>query len=815
MARPKRVAFFVDARTATPDDVDRITAHCARHWGGAFWPVVPVADGVVEDGWWRLLDAVDPDAVGALCDLPDRLVDEIHWRLGPALLVGLRDGTPAHDISDLWAGRPELAGVTVDAMPQFHAQASAWLPKRFLYLTEALGTGADLAFLRRNFGTIRPTVSTGLAYGGLAQEVVDADAIDADATDAAGVLARFSPGPQYLVIPRDLARLHAPRPFEPKPGGTSRAFTLVVGDGLDDALYTWARALLTDGTTGRETVWVSSAQARDAAFMARVGTYVAHTYGGAGHQNQGVVVSYTEDERFLRETAHALTERSWVICGAQRLAPGTLPFAGARHGGFPGVSFVWARGTMLRQVTEQIALTEDAFGGGASGLLEAPRPPFLPAGAAGAGGWMVDLDVEYDLDPPRYADRPDVWRLPRRAALGRLFARERSGRLARIVAGGRPSVEFDRDGRDVDQIDRIVIRVPAKQILVHALVNPAGPARVPAPTGARTEEPAPPYADIRTSEPGLRLLGLLDLFGGIGSVGRTLEDPFWRDVMLDAAGKPGDDVEQQSARVARELAKVYGSGEAPAPPDHEPADHDAVARRIVRALHRTDRGPKSVDLKTLRAKFGQIRGRGEDPVLKAEKFDDFARDEFAAQLEAGIWFQGVDLRCPNCGTTVWRVAEELGREVVCSACLGGFPLPPAPTWRFRLNGLVTNALAHEGLLPLVLALYAETIGARDSAVVIAPQELRGQDGGPVVTDLDVVVLRGGRFVVGEVKSQPTAIDDRVCDTLRTVATRVRPDVVLLAAPGEAWPADVTARIDALRTALAPISVNVETRHLAL
>lgn len=96
--------------------------------------------------------------------------------------------------------------------------------------------------------------------------------MDADAVDAAGVLARFSPGPQYLVVPRDLARLHAPRPFEPERGGTRGAFALVVGDSLDEVLLLWARTLLSQSATGRDTVWVSSAQARDAAFMALRGT---------------------------------------------------------------------------------------------------------------------------------------------------------------------------------------------------------------------------------------------------------------------------------------------------------------------------------------------------------------------------------------------------------------------------------------------------------------------------------------------------------------------------------------------------------------
>jgi hypothetical protein len=462
---------------------------------------------------------------------------------------------------------------------------------------------------------------------------------------------------------------------------------------------------------------------------------------------------------------------------------------------------------MLRQVTEQIALTDDALGGSATGLAEVPRPPFLSAGTAGTGGWMVDLNIEYDLDPPRFTNQSDVWRLPRRAALGRLFAGRQTGRIARVVADGQPSLERGV-GSDRAQSERLGLRVPTKRTLLDALINPAGPTRVGARSETNATDGAPPYPDVRTSEQGQRLLGLLDLFGGLGSVARTLEDPFWRHVMLDAAGKPGNEVEQQSARIARELEAAYGSGEASAR-----VDHDDVARRLARALHRTDRGAQSADLKALRALFGQIRGRSEHQELRAEKFDDFAYGEFAWQLEAGVWFQGVELRCPRCGTSVWRVAEELGREVGCTACLGSFPLPPAPAWRFRLNGLVGNALAHEGLLPLVLALHAEVMHGRDSAVVFAPRELRERHNGPAVTDLDVILLRGGQFVVGEVKSDPAAIDDRVCETLRTVAARVRPDLVLLAAPGDPWPADVMARIDALRNALAPLSILVESRSL--
>jgi hypothetical protein len=123
-------------------------------------------------------------------------------------------------------------------------------------------------------------VSTRLAYSGLAHEVVDADT-----ADAADLLERFASGPHSLVAPRDLARLHAPRPFTPERSATSDAFALVVGDSVDEILLAWARALMTGTAGARDTLWVSSAQARDDALMTRVGTYVSRLF-GASHQYQ-------------------------------------------------------------------------------------------------------------------------------------------------------------------------------------------------------------------------------------------------------------------------------------------------------------------------------------------------------------------------------------------------------------------------------------------------------------------------------------------------------------------------------------------------
>src|SRR5207247_586712 len=103
--------------------------------------------------------------------------------------------------------------------------------------------------------------------------------------------------------------------------------------------------------------------------------------------------------------------------------------------------------------SQQIALHED------SGLVSISVPRFVTQRhAQGSDGWMVDLDIEYHLDPARYVNKSDLWRLPKNAALGRDFVD--AGRLARIDARGLPCVEV----KPVDQTLRL--KIPSKRTVM-------------------------------------------------------------------------------------------------------------------------------------------------------------------------------------------------------------------------------------------------------------------------------------------------------------------------------------------------------------
>jgi len=94
------------------------------------------------------------------------------------------------------------------------------------------------------------------------------------------------------------------------------------------------------------------------------------------------------------------------------------------------------------------------------------------------------------------------------------------------------------------------------------------------------------------------------------------------------------------------------------------------------------------------------------------------------------------------------------------------------------------------------------------ALVIAPQNLRESVDGPLITDLDLLLVVDGVFTIGEVKSSPAAFGDSVLSTLADVTLSVRPDRLVLAAPGSTWPNDVSRRVDELRRTMEASDVEV-------
>lgn len=774
-ARPKRIAFLVDPDNPAAESlVDAMVQHGIERWGGAYYPIVATDGTNVSADSWRVLDAVDPDVVCAVTPIANDLCKKIAHLVSPGAIERLDDRQREH--LGPWIGSQTMSALDTDDIPRYLVTAQPWgIPHRFLYLKDTVTPNPTVrSFALRNFGLLRETISTKQAFEGLPVE-----GIALEKTDVGALLDSFVQFHGRTTTPKDISLFSATRPYSPEYDQFAQGFHLVVGDSVRDLLYAWNRKLMSEGWIGRDVLWLPTSLADDPTLLALVGKWIAHEYLN-NQDRRGFVLSYSADEALLQRVATAVGKTAWMHFGTMLLPPDRFPFPETRAAWYG----VFRDGPPRR--TAQIPLVNDA------GLLSFPVPYFLTSRRGQGDGWMVDLDIEYHLDPPRYSNRSDSWRLPKRPALGREFA-ESTG-LARIVNGGLPSVEVKRG----DQ--HIRLRIPSKRTVLHALLQPPHTDTPGAPAKAR-------FSYFETSEQGRRLAGIIGLFGSLDHAGRTFDDAYWRSVFLQLAGVAPNQSKSQVTRVERLLEEV-----AQGPGLGTPEARKTLANRIVAQIAYFSSATPSMAAGEFRQRFYEMRSQDREhtDIAEGEAFEHVKAREVEAFLEGGILVQGVSLSCPRCGKEEWRITDALSSEIRCDGCLQTFAFPPSPQWRFRLNGLIMNGITKAGVLAVLHTLLQQGQFARDLFFYLPCQSLYEDYEGDPYTDLDLMAIKDGKVIIGEVKSSPEAFREKDFVKLRSVADEIRPDVLVLAATGSDWPAEVIGAAEELRQSLGLSGVAVET-----
>ena len=782
-SRPVRAAFLVDPDTLPHEAFDDLIETCMGAWGGGYWPVVPTDGQSISEDYWRLLELTDPDFVTSGVALSDGLRRALEDRLAPARL-DVQPVSPdnAHPVVRAnWPLSPlGSAGVLRYRHGQAHLFSSGdplvwfreqhtWGPSANPWEMPPRPTYPGRRFVQRNFGYPRVWWPLEHELGTLPSREVSLVGLT-----AADALAGLTEGRGLYY--RALCRQHAPRPFSPGHVG-SPAHVVVVGDAVADAVRAWNRRAASHPSG--QTLWVPSALVGDGAFLQAFAAWAERQWAESSGAPRGIhVESSSLDPADLAPLVEALGNIQPVTVGA--FDGRTLPFTGV-----PGTGGSFGDRTPLLSGDVAAVATEG------EAAVPTPVPPVAARGVGGA--WMVDLDVIDDVSAAPYSNVRPRWRLPRRPDLVRPFlSRGAYPRAYRVVRGGLPSVSATAGA------PAVVLRVPEPWAVADALAVTDGPVQ-----GVE-------IGSIDLSVQGQRFRAATELFGGVYRAGRTLSDGFWRDQLLRAAGDPVASRDEQTAAVRRALVR------------RGDLTDDRLAAKIASTVHRSSRrtgeAVSKVQLRDAynRAVSGAYRG---EPKDRRPTFVEDGWPRFEWLVERGVFLQGCDLRCPSCGLLRWHPVDDLARTVRCPECLRSFRLPADPGWSFRLNGLVRSALADDAVLPVIDAAYAVAREARTHALVLPPIDLFppsgpfAGDGRRPFTDLDLFVLRDGQLVVGEVKSSASRFDAGQLGTLGAVATALRADEVVLAAPAPTWTPEAEA--DACRAVRERLGVGARVRVLML
>lgn len=793
-SRPKRIAFLVHPETTTDAEIDQIIRFSTGVWGGKFHAIIPSDGKEIAPDWWKLLQFLDPDIIQSFLPLNESLIDRINRHILPSKITMVtpedRKLKGESNLIDIHG----IGALGIDDIPRH-----AWVNRGFLgdpfffHIKDSWENSEDRTFILRNFGTLSTSGPMEDVFRDTDHEVIDSGEVTAE--NIMGDLLKLRPR-KTSILPIDLCRMYVdPHAYMPSPSSFSGGFHLVVGDNPLDVIYSWNRALISEHGLGRDVFWLSEKMADNETMLQLVGEWIKHTHWS--QDRQGIIVSYSMSLRALQRIADKIKPLIYFHFQPRKLAPNNFPHPGGslerpHPGGFMQRRF-------MEHHTEQVPFSQN------QGLVGFPRPPFLSKKHPDSG-WMVDMEIPYHPERYAYTDVRPNWKLPKRLGLANKFFS--SSRTSRIVYDGMPSTAVASTDKTVG------IRIPSDIEVVRSYLDRRH-------TNLKNNRPCQresSFTNIYISDKGQYLQGLLRLFGNVQSAGQIFEDPFWRDVLLLMAGRPNKKLRRYEKEVLSALEEVFGQGTIQIAPE-DPRIEQA-AKTLVRRLPVYDTKTKARTRPQFKLHFGKLR---KEALLDARsntdfwethtKFDDDKDYELQCLLQDGIFLQGTELVCPHCGTREWYPVDDLHADMRCNGCSFGFPLPPSPKWSFRLNSLVGAALRKHGTLAVIQTLYELERWQSGMFLFLPCHDIfkRGEE--EPFTDLDIIVIREGKFIIGEVKSSPRGFGEKDFAKLREVAEDLLPDEVLLAAPGDRWPPIVHEEIKKFKKALAALDIDVSARLL--
>ncbi len=741
--RPLRLAFLLDKRRLQWEHLPAIFAYNRGKWGGRFNPLIGFDTDDLPSPAWDILETLDPDIILSLDRLADSLLTDIDDRLSPCTVEHLCKRQ--EDIAPFRVNIFEEGLSILPTWPNVRVAAHAPNPI-FVLLEPARELDQDTRrFVELTFGHYDHFVALDRA---LSQHSHKSFPV-LNRPDLATALQQLTTFGTF-VHPTQISTLPNPIP-DAEYQRFGETFTVVVGDSLDDAIYFWNRPLyrpLWKRSQFNEVI-LPTGLIKDEAFRPVLAEWLhraADPYGSTTTRVEFVSVSLNQSD------LTALVAPLLPTVRAERIAQ-VVPYEALK---------------LRRWPVPVIRSTTDSYRATASREQIVLAEPDVEMSYSRDEHWVADLFVEFHSTRYRNYIRDFWWQLPTHNGLAqRMFRRtsrvQRSGYPSALMKRGEPRL-------DIDLLDEAAI-------FATLLIEQK-------PSGSNLDDREQLAArrrfhDLRTSDKGRYLNGLLDLFGGLFAASNVLEVRYWRRMFTILSG-----IDANSD--ARRLETIQGRLRKRARMPLTAGDYErfilATGEYVLQVAKEVGREGREIPYSAFRGEaekeLSEYNSRrvGED----SRPFDEEDLRRAMGELtEARILLMGVRPRCPSCGSAYWYHIDEASQIVECKGCERRHALNPQEDWFYRLNTLVQTAF-YQGVIPVVVTLGERLQRSRSGFFYRTSVELFLDEQGPPSHEIDALCVVDGKFMIGEVKQSNGLFSPADFDKLAEVAERVQPDTVFVA-----------------------------------
>jgi hypothetical protein len=788
--RPFRIVFLLRPATDVAW-IDAVIKFNREKWGGRFNPIVFTDGATIADDWWRFLRGYDPDVICSAVPLTDELRKKIHIFLSPLRVEELQPDqiyirVDDYPITILPTGR----NVSRVGFPHFDE-------KNNLIVFEVDNTTPEVikSFLDRNFGLLEQGqmmpyhLKKALDTCDIKKyKVVSEETLNDALMDLGEWRTRAIFPSQICALPNSIKEAH--RAYD------NEGFEIAVGDSADEMVRFWNRTLEMGSwlRTSITNLWLPTALANSVALKAGLGKFINHYAGSAANNdNQRVrFISFTLSENEIQTIANSFQATIWHPRQITKLTSHPMPDYESQGSHFflrQGLDFHRAHSN-----EEYIVLDE----------------PDIEQGFMGGENWFTDLYVQYR--PERFKNimgRDYWWQLPKRNSLLRDL--RFFNKPARINEYGMFSVMMKRRTNIMvgPEDETLLVKIPEDNSVFHALI--CGESFDCIERRDRERFLSQPFYHLRRSDKGMYLSGVLGLFPDLLNAHRLFEERYWRNLFERMANHNPEKDNRIQQELLNKLSKKIDSGL------NLKNDHAKqwLAHNVFNIAKKYSKEEIDLDYETMCDLAKEETDKyNEKPSGQAIEFgeSDF-RNELSDLVGINILQLGIKPRCHKCGYRIWYRIDDAKQDITCRGCGYEFAVPAESKWFYRLNSLIRAAVSLHGTVPLLITLGQLMDDARSSAIFMPSIELLQKEGGDKkmkpYCELDLVCIKDGKFVIGEVKQSVGLFGPDDFKRMKDVAEMIRPDVIVFSSLDIKPNTLVIKSIEKLKNELANLEISVE------
>jgi hypothetical protein len=746
--RPHRVAVLIDASdTDWQRSCLRIIEYFSQVWGGAHSLIIPTDGNMIDDCFWELLSAFDPDLIyryqktgydlfvagdpAYLGYVERQIAQAVKEGASPDSAERIREDLNHSPLDESFVISEELKSQLLNRLAPFHidehfhinyisAQDKPGFPLTFLgdifpalphppdHITELLNNAPDQdrppsLWLLSECGAATKAYTDQLAQDCNIQvashpmlTLTERELINLGVNPGAF----FSGGSPYALSRTGLKGVKS---------SSFRSYAspsaLVVGDSLKDFCLAYCLSRL-HGRSCWLPEWFMPTEGK---FPARLTTLVSMMHQRARRENNNhfALMSMSKPASDLHPLVDAIRNKVSMVSSAVEDATN-----GQTIRNLVAHPLIWYISGSVEQITTQMVIDDRL-----PGTFESPSPSIFTQINPQSHRWIVELS---------YLDRMT----PRHPALGTTLIYGPNVGDVRAATNGATyqCPGFAIMGNDMEfQVLRPSVNMPDAEAIFRVVLDHAG------------------YV-CKVSDKGAYTQASIDKFGGLEQAGMEVRHPSLLALL------------QKYLDTTRPAKGVFDEG--------------VLLRDRRRYLN-----------------FACMA-----KILKDADFTKRTIDEWVGK---GILYRGFIFKCSRCSDCAWFSVEELAQTFKCRRCgtvqqyvQASWNCPDEPSWFYKLDEIVFHMITHDGHVD-ILALDKLRRDSKRDFQFASELQIRHKDSDDWEMEIDICAISAGRLLIGEAKSNDSLKTNRrspaiVAERYRTLAEAMNASGVVFATYADGW-----------------------------